>query len=321
MGSTTVSTIVKISPTIINLKSTGRQRIIAMRNKLRSRHRFAGITEEDKVFTSPTKLDTSESTRRSAKSDHTISDFNEDIISDAASNKIPMEKTGKFLTKTAEKHEPTSVLQKFTRNKNTSSRKKSFVNNIRVRQPLIISSSPPSIATAGLTVSSNVPLAQTPRTVLTTPLRRRPQLASIPSNTPSPAVPFSRPHIPAFERTLPPVHSNSNEQPLAPAFTEHSAEPSSEQVELLAPVLLDQSRSRQSSELGQGKSTRTETKPSKLTKFTMDEGEKQRMVAKRARTKIRTLLPEGENEGDSLERLRARIESLKHQNPARGRGR
>jgi len=49
-----------------------------------------------------------------------------------------------------------------------------------------------------------------------------------------------------------------------------------------------------------------------------DEEPHQRMMTQRARVQIRNYLPTAENEGDAIEKLRAKVESFQNRNRARG---
>ena len=49
-----------------------------------------------------------------------------------------------------------------------------------------------------------------------------------------------------------------------------------------------------------------------------DEEPHQRMMTQRARVQIRNYLPSAENEGDAIEKLRAKVESFQNRNRARG---
>jgi hypothetical protein len=44
------------------------------------------------------------------------------------------------------------------------------------------------------------------------------------------------------------------------------------------------------------------------------------MIHKKVRSKLRSYLPKAENEGEAIEKLRAKIERLQNTNRARGRG-
>ena len=49
-----------------------------------------------------------------------------------------------------------------------------------------------------------------------------------------------------------------------------------------------------------------------------EEPEHQRMMTQRARVQIKNYLPTAENEGDAIEKLRAKVESFQNRNRARG---
>ena len=49
-----------------------------------------------------------------------------------------------------------------------------------------------------------------------------------------------------------------------------------------------------------------------------DEEPHQRMMTQRARVQIKNYLPTAENEGDAIEKLRAKVESFQNRNRARG---
>ena len=51
-----------------------------------------------------------------------------------------------------------------------------------------------------------------------------------------------------------------------------------------------------------------------------DSGENKHKVVMAARSQLKPFLPQAENEGDALEKLRAKIESLQSLNRHRGRG-
>ena len=49
-----------------------------------------------------------------------------------------------------------------------------------------------------------------------------------------------------------------------------------------------------------------------------EDPEHRRMMTQRARVQIKNFLPKAENEGDAIEKLRAKIESFQNRNRARG---
>jgi len=58
--------------------------------------------------------------------------------------------------------------------------------------------------------------------------------------------------------------------------------------------------------------------PTSLVSLETEDPEHRRMMTQRARVSIKNFLPRGENEGDAIEKLRAKIESFQNRNRARG---
>jgi len=58
--------------------------------------------------------------------------------------------------------------------------------------------------------------------------------------------------------------------------------------------------------------------PTSLVTIETEDPEHRRMMTQRARVQIKNFLPRAENEGDAIEKLRAKIESFQNRNRARG---
>jgi len=58
--------------------------------------------------------------------------------------------------------------------------------------------------------------------------------------------------------------------------------------------------------------------PTSLVSLETEDPEHRRMMTQRARVQIKNFLPRAENEGDAIEKLRAKIESFQNRNRARG---
>ena len=57
--------------------------------------------------------------------------------------------------------------------------------------------------------------------------------------------------------------------------------------------------------------------PTSLVSLETEDPEHRRMMTQRARVQIKNFLPRAENEGDAIEKLRAKIESFQNRNRAR----